>query len=134
MKILVTGGGGFLGRYIVKDLVLAGHDVSILGRRSQPDLMAQGIMCHQGDVANADAVLLATRGCDAVIHVAAKAGVWGSKQSYFDANVNLGYRFNEKLSVFVKGNNLAGQNYERWANFPVQGIQVLGGITYKFNY
>jgi len=54
--------------------------------------------------------------------------------SYFDANVNLGYRFNDKLSVFLKGNNLAGQNYERWANFPVQGIQVLGGITYKFNY
>ncbi|MDH7444972.1 TonB-dependent receptor [Aquimarina sp. 2201CG14-23] len=54
--------------------------------------------------------------------------------SYFDANVNLGYRFNDKLSVFVKGNNLAGENYERWSNFPVQGIQVLGGITYKFNY
>ncbi|MBQ4822187.1 TonB-dependent receptor [Aquimarina sp. MMG016] len=54
--------------------------------------------------------------------------------SYFDANVNLGYRFNEQLSVFLKGNNLAGENYERWVNFPVQGIQVLGGITYKFNY
>ncbi|WP_299246709.1 TonB-dependent receptor [uncultured Aquimarina sp.] len=54
--------------------------------------------------------------------------------SYFDANVNLGYRFNDKLSVFIKGNNLAGENYERWSNFPVQGIQVLGGITYKFNY
>lgn len=57
-----------------------------------------------------------------------------SLDSYFDANVNVGYRFNERLSVFVKGNNLAGDNYERWANFPVQGIQVLGGVTYKFNY
>ncbi|GAA4108012.1 TonB-dependent receptor [Aquimarina addita] len=54
--------------------------------------------------------------------------------SYFDANINIGYRFNEKLSVFVKGNNLAGENYERWTNYPVQGIQVLGGLTYKFNY
>ena len=54
--------------------------------------------------------------------------------SYFDANVNLGYRFNDKLSVFLKGNNLAGDNYERWSNFPVQGVQVLGGVTYKFNY
>ncbi len=54
--------------------------------------------------------------------------------SYFDANVNVGYRFNEKLSVFLKGNNLMGENYERWSNFPVQGIQVLGGVTYKFNY
>ncbi len=54
--------------------------------------------------------------------------------SYFDANVNLRYRFNEKLSVFLKGNNLIGENYERWTHFPVQGIQVLGGVTYKFNY
>ncbi|KAA1247212.1 TonB-dependent receptor [Aquimarina sp. RZ0] len=54
--------------------------------------------------------------------------------TYFDANINLGYRFNEKLSVFIKGNNLVGENYERWAHFPVQGIQVLGGVTYKFNY
>ncbi len=53
---------------------------------------------------------------------------------YFDANLNLGYRFNDRLSVFVKGNNLAGKNYHRWVNFPVQGIQVLGGVTYKFNY
>ncbi|PKV49862.1 hypothetical protein ATE84_1900 [Aquimarina sp. MAR_2010_214] len=54
--------------------------------------------------------------------------------SYFDANVNLGYRLSDKLSFFIKGNNLAGDNYERWVNFPVQGIQVLGGVTYKFNY
>ncbi len=54
--------------------------------------------------------------------------------SYFDANVNLGYRLNDQLSFFVKGNNLAGENYERWVNFPVQDIQVLGGVTYKFNY
>jgi len=54
--------------------------------------------------------------------------------SYFDANINVGYRFNEKLSVFLKGNNLVGENYERWSNFPVQGIQILGGVTYKFNY
>ena len=39
-----------------------------------------------------------------------------------------------KLSVFVKGNNLLGDNYEKWVDFPVQGIQFLGGVTYKFNY
>ncbi len=54
--------------------------------------------------------------------------------SYFDANVNLGYRLNDQLSFFVKGNNLVGENYQRWVNFPVQGIQVLGGMTYKFDY
>ncbi len=54
--------------------------------------------------------------------------------SFFDANVNLGYRINDQLSFFVKGNNLAGENYQRWVNFPVQGIQFLGGATYKFDY
>ncbi|WP_109299906.1 TonB-dependent receptor [Aquimarina sp. AU474] len=54
--------------------------------------------------------------------------------SYFDANVNVGYRLNDQLSFFVKGNNLAGENYERWVNFPVQDIQILGGVTYKFDY
>lgn len=53
--------------------------------------------------------------------------------SYFDANVHIGYRFNEQLSVFVKANNIANNNYLRWANYPVQGFQVLGGITYKFD-
>ncbi|RZS91884.1 TonB-dependent receptor domain-containing protein [Aquimarina brevivitae] len=54
--------------------------------------------------------------------------------SYMDANISVRYRFSDQLSVFVKGNNLLGNNYERWVNFPVQGIQVLGGLTYKFNY
>ncbi|WP_164914183.1 porin family protein [Aquimarina sediminis] len=54
--------------------------------------------------------------------------------SYFDANVNLGYRLSDQLSFFVKGNNLLGENYQRWANYPVQGIQFLGGVTYKFDY
>lgn len=54
--------------------------------------------------------------------------------SYLDANVNLGYRLSDQLSFFIKGNNLLGENYERWINFPVQGIQVLGGVTYKFDY
>ncbi|MBP2832200.1 TonB-dependent receptor [Aquimarina sp. U1-2] len=54
--------------------------------------------------------------------------------SFFDANVNIAYRLDEQLSFFVKGNNLIGENYDRWVNFPVQGIQFLGGVTYKFDY
>ncbi len=53
---------------------------------------------------------------------------------FTDLNVNLGYRFNDQLSIFAKGNNLLGDTYERWSNFPVQGIQVMAGATYKFDY
>ena len=53
---------------------------------------------------------------------------------YVDANVHLGYRLSERLSIFLKGSNLLADNYEKWYNFPVQGIQVLGGATYKFDW
>lgn len=53
---------------------------------------------------------------------------------YLDANANIGYRFNDRLSVFVKGSNLFGSNYEKWMNYPVLGIQGLIGATYKFNW
>jgi len=54
--------------------------------------------------------------------------------SYIDLNAHLGYRVNDQLSIFVKGANLANNNYQRWANFQVQGLQVLGGATYKFDF
>lgn len=54
--------------------------------------------------------------------------------SFIDLNANLGYRFNNQLSVFAKGNNLLGDSYQRWADFPVQGIQILAGATYKFDF
>jgi len=53
---------------------------------------------------------------------------------YVDLNANLGYRFNDQLSIFAKGNNLLGDNYNKWSNFPVQGIQVMAGATYKFDW
>lgn len=54
--------------------------------------------------------------------------------SYLDLNANLGYRFNEQLSAFVRGHNLLGNNYQRWKDFPVLGLQVMAGITYKFDF
>lgn len=87
MKILVTGGGGFLGRYIIKALLARKDQVVSLGRRAQPDLESWGVEVCLGDVADSEAVLAAAKGCDAVIHVAAKAGVWGTWESYFQANV-----------------------------------------------
>ena len=54
--------------------------------------------------------------------------------SYFDINAHVGYHINDRLSVFAKGNNLVGETYEKWQNTPVQGIQVLAGATYKFDF
>ncbi|WP_411893747.1 TonB-dependent receptor [Winogradskyella sp. A2] len=54
--------------------------------------------------------------------------------SYFDANAHLGYKINDQLSVFAKVNNIANQDYQRYLNFPVQGIQALAGATYQFDF
>ncbi|MER3373369.1 MAG: TonB-dependent receptor [Allomuricauda sp.] len=53
---------------------------------------------------------------------------------YFDANAHVGYHFNEQLSIFVKASNIANSDYQRWANFRVQGFQALAGVSYKFDF
>ncbi|UAM97032.1 hypothetical protein K8354_11945 [Polaribacter litorisediminis] len=53
--------------------------------------------------------------------------------AYIDINLNGGYHLNDKFSAFLKLNNILNTNYQRFANFNVQGFQVLGGITYKFD-
>jgi outer membrane receptor protein involved in Fe transport len=55
-------------------------------------------------------------------------------KSYFDLNAHVGYKFSERMTFFLKGNNLANQEYQRWLNYPVQGLQILGGASYKFDF
>ena len=55
-------------------------------------------------------------------------------KSYFDANAHLGYNYSERLTFFLKLNNIGNQAYQRWLNYPVQGFQVLVGGNYKFDF
>ncbi|WP_347053189.1 TonB-dependent receptor [Flavobacterium olei] len=55
-------------------------------------------------------------------------------KSYLDANAHLGYKFNERLTFFLKANNIGNQAYQKWLNYPVQGFQILGGANYKFDF
>lgn len=87
MKVLVTGGGGFVGGYIVERLLARGYVVRSLGRSAQPELSARGVEVVCGDLTDAQAVLSACEGMDAVFHVAARAGVWGSWESFYQPNV-----------------------------------------------
>jgi nucleoside-diphosphate-sugar epimerase len=87
VKALVTGGGGFVGRRVVAGLLERGWAVRSLGRSPQPDLEALGVEVVRGDLVEAAAVTAAAEGCEAVFHVAANAGVWGDRESYFRPNV-----------------------------------------------
>lgn len=87
MKILVTGGGGFLGQALCRGLRERGHEVVSFNRGRYDALDAIGVTQVQGDLASRDAVIAAAQGCDAIFHNAAKAGAWGSYDSYHLANV-----------------------------------------------
>lgn len=87
MKVLVTGGGGFLGSAIIQALTASGHSARSFSRGDYPHLRAAGVEVRRGDICDARALRLAADGCDAVIHAAAKAGVWGAADEYQRINV-----------------------------------------------
>lgn len=87
MKALVTGGGGFLGRYIVEQLLARGDEVTVFARGAYPELAELGAKQIQGDLQHRDDVVKACAGLDAVFHVAAKAGYWGTWESFYRPNV-----------------------------------------------
>ena len=80
MKVLVTGGAGFIGSHVADRLVAAGREVRVLdnfssGRRENLDGAARDAEIVAADVRDADALRAAAAGCDAVIHHAALVSV-----------------------------------------------------------
>lgn len=86
-KVMVTGGGGFIGKALVRELAGRGVETLALGRNPYPELTAMGARCLRGDICDPDFLNQALAGCDTVFHVAAKAGIWGPKREYEAINV-----------------------------------------------
>ena len=84
MRVLVTGGTSLLARRTAEALLARGDEVRLLQRH--PSALA----CEQvlADVRDADAVMRAVDGCDAVLHAAAKVGVVGGWEEYRSVNVD----------------------------------------------
>ena len=87
MHALVTGANGFLGRYLVEQLVARGDRVTAFIRRPDAQLQALGVTTALGDLTDASAIRTACQGVDTVFHVAARAGLGGPWKSYFEPNV-----------------------------------------------
>src|SRR5262245_49877491 len=87
MKTVVTGGGGFLGRYIVEQLLARGDEVTAFARGNYPELEQIGARLVRGDLQDEAAVTRVCAGVEAVFHVAARAGFWGSWEAFYQPNV-----------------------------------------------
>jgi UDP-glucose 4-epimerase len=100
MKVLVTGGAGFIGSHIVDALVARGDTVVVLddlstGRRANLAAVAGDVRLDVGSVADLDAVRRAAEGCEVVFHMAAVASVQRTVEAPIDTSaVNLGGTLN----------------------------------------
>lgn len=81
MQVFVTGGNGFIGSNVVRQLLSQGHDVRCLVRETSKTDRIDGLHWEKfiGDVRDADSVARGIQGCDAVIHLA-------SPSSWYDIN------------------------------------------------
>jgi len=87
VKALVTGGGGFLGRYLVEKLIDRGDSVRTLCRGDYPALQELGVEVVRGDIQDRATTIAACQGMDVVFHTAALAGIWGPWESFYGINV-----------------------------------------------
>lgn len=84
MRILVTGGSGFLGSRLILALVHASYDVRALVRKtSKVEGLPALVELAYGDIRDVESVVAALQGCDAMIHAGAMVGSWIPDQSQF---------------------------------------------------
>ena len=87
MKVLVTGGTGYLGRAVVSALHARGHDLVIFARAASGSGLPGTPV--DGDIRDRAAVERAAAGCDAISHSAALVSIWRRRREDFD-DVNVG--------------------------------------------
>ena len=124
LRILITGGAGFIGSHLADDLLQAGHSIRVLDSLSpqvhgqncrRPSYLSRDAELIVADIRSADAVRGALHGMDAVFHFAAAVGVGQSM-----------YQVDEYVSVNEQGTaNLLQCLIER----PVQRLIVASSMS-----
>jgi len=87
MKILVTGGTGFIGKALVHEFVRLRHTVTSFALDTAPELDRLGVRQLRGDLADAGALAGAAAGQAAVFHTAARTGTAGRYRDFHTPNV-----------------------------------------------
>lgn len=122
-RALVTGGGGFVGLHIVKQLCAADIDCIVLGRNRYPEAESLGGRCVPCDIRDATAVKQAITAVDTVFHVAALAGIWGKWQDYYEINV----RGTENVIVACEENGVQNLIYTSTPSVVFNGDDIVEG-------
>jgi nucleoside-diphosphate-sugar epimerase len=133
-SILVTGGGGFLGKAIIQRLLQEGFkNITSFSRGDYPELGQWNVARIQGNLSSSADVDRACRGMDLVFHTAAKAGVWGPREEYFQTNV-LG---TQNVVEACKKHHVGRLIFTSSASVVFQGKDVEGGneaLSYPETY
>jgi 2-alkyl-3-oxoalkanoate reductase len=119
-KIIVTGGSGFVGNALCKALIKKGHQVVSVSRRYTPELRDLGAKVVTLDLTkNLTSLELELTGADAIFHTAAKVSMWGSYESFYEANVgvtekllNLAQKFKVERFIFTSSPSVVANGYD----------------------
>jgi nucleoside-diphosphate-sugar epimerase len=128
--VLVTGGGGFLGKAIVKCLRQEGVRVRSFSRQFYPDLETLGVEQIQGDIRDIGIVNKACRDIEIVFHTAAKIQLWGDYQEFVETNVT----GTENIIQACQAQNIPYLVYTSSPSVVYQGRQDTIGIDESAPY
>lgn len=100
-RILVTGPYGFLGKYVIDELVSNGYQAVAFGRKKDKmeALKRDNVDVVVGDFCNLDDDIAATKGIDCVLHCGALSTVWGRRQDFIETNVDGTMRLMEACRI-----------------------------------
>ena len=126
MKIFVTGGTGFVGNEVVRQLVAQGHEVAALVRSGSEHKLEMNksdqVKIHPGDVTDPDRLPQAMQGCDAVIHLV------GIIREFPDKGVTF-------KRLHVEGSRhvidaAASQGIKRYLHMSANGVRLEASTAY----
>ena len=86
-RAVVTGGGGFVGKVIVRMLTERGVECRVVGRRRYSEVEALGAQSIPCDIRDRDRLRSVFGDVDTVFHTASLAGIWGRREEYQSINV-----------------------------------------------